>query len=40
MFKFYSNPKAVGWLGWFEDAAGKCTAFVDLERKVHFMLGL
>ena len=41
MFKMYSNPKATGWLGWFE-IAGKATAFVGLDRRVVFMweLGL
>jgi hypothetical protein len=33
----YSNPAKTGWLGWFEDGKGNCTAFVDLERKVHLM---
>ncbi len=37
MFKMYSNPKATGWLGWFEDGGGNCTAFVGLDRKVVFM---
>lgn len=37
MFKMYSNPEATGWLGWFEDSDGNCTAFVDLSRKVHLM---
>ena len=37
MFKMYSNPQKVGWLGWFENDKGECTAFVDLERKVFFM---
>jgi len=36
MFKMYSNPKATGWLGWFEDANGQATAYVDLERRVLF----
>jgi len=31
MLKLYGNPKAVGWLGWFEDEAGKALAFVTLE---------
>lgn len=37
MFRMYSNPSATGWLGWFEDASGKATAFVRLDRKVVFM---
>jgi len=37
MFRMYSNPKATGWLGWFEDADGKATAFVSLDRRVTFM---
>lgn len=37
MFKLYSNPKGVGWLGWFEDCEGNATAFVGLDRKVTFM---
>ncbi len=37
MFKMYSNPKATGWLGWFENAEGTATAFVGLDRKVIFM---
>lgn len=38
MFKKYNDPKAVGgWLGWFVDAEGKTTAFVDVDYKVHFM---
>ena len=32
----YSNPEATGWLGWFEDASGKATAYVRLNRKVVF----
>ena len=42
MFHMYSNPAATGWLGWIDDAQGKCTAFVGLDRKVKFMweLGL
>ncbi len=31
MLKLYSNPKSVGWLGWFEDEIGKAFAFVTLE---------
>lgn len=37
MFKMYSNPQATGWLGWFEDAKGKATAYVGLDRKVLFV---
>ena len=37
MFKMYSNPMGAGWLGWIEDANGKATAFVGLDRKVKFM---
>ena len=37
MFHMYSNPKATGWLGWFEDGEGNATAFVGLDRKVLFM---
>ena len=37
MFKRYKNPESVGWLGWFEDAEGKATAFVGLDRRVIFM---
>lgn len=40
MFKKYSNPKATGWLGWFEDASGQVTAFVGLDRRVVFMYEL
>jgi len=40
MFKMYSDPSKVGWLGWFENDNGKVTAFVGLDRKVHFMFGL
>lgn len=36
MFRKYSNPEAVGWLGWFEDGDGKATAFVGLDRHVVF----
>ncbi len=36
MFKMYSNPEVTGWLGWFEDANGKATAYVGLNRKVKF----
>jgi len=36
MFRFYSNPEATGWLGWFEDAKGNATAYVGLDRKVVF----
>ena len=31
MLKLYSNPKSVGWLGWFEDIDGRALAFVTLE---------
>ena len=31
MLKLYSNPKNVGWMGWFENAEGKCLAFVTLQ---------
>ena len=31
MLKLYKNPKSVGWLGWFENSAGKALAFVTLE---------
>jgi hypothetical protein len=31
MLKLYSNPVAVGWLGWFEDAHGAALAFVTLQ---------
>ena len=37
MFKMYSNPGSVGWLGWFEGADGKATAYVGLDRKVIFV---
>lgn len=37
MFRMYHNPKATGWLGWFEDANGQCTAFVGLDRRIIFM---
>jgi len=40
MFRLYKNPKAAGWLGWFEDANGKTEAFVGLDRKVVFMSDL
>ena len=37
MFKTYRNPTKVGWLGWFEDADGNATAFVDLNLHVTFL---
>lgn len=37
MFKRYSCPDAVGWLGYFVDANGNTTAFVGLDRRVLFM---
>lgn len=38
MFHRYRDPSAVGgWIGWFEDHAGACTAFVDADRQVVFM---
>ena len=40
MFHMCSNPEATGWLGWFDDADGKCMAFVGLDRKVQFMFEL
>ena len=40
MFRMYSNPEATGWLGWFEDADGKATAYVALDRKVVFVTEL
>ena len=40
MFRMYANPRATGWLGWFEDAAGQATAFVGLDRQVVFMFEL
>lgn len=40
MFTAYRNPTEVGWLGWFEDSQGKCTAFVGLDLQVVFMAGL
>lgn len=40
MFRMYNNPLAAGWLGWFEDADGQCTAFVGLDRTVLFMCEL
>ncbi len=40
MFHLYRNPKATGWLGWFEDANGKATAYVALDRKVLFVTEL
>lgn len=39
-YKMYSNPQAVGWLGWCEDGDGKATAFVGLDRKVVFRDGI
>lgn len=40
MFKRYSCPDAVGWLGWFEDGEGNTTAFVGLDRRVFFVYGI
>lgn len=40
MFYAYRNPTKVGWLGWFEDGDGDCTAFVDLDMNVVFLAGL
>lgn len=37
MFKRYSCPDDVGWLGCFVDAAGVVTAFVGLDRRVVFV---
>lgn len=37
MFRKYSKPEKVGWLGWFEDADGNTIAFVDLKHHVTFM---
>ena len=37
MFRRYSIPDDVGWLGWFEDANGNTTAFVGLDRRVLFI---
>lgn len=36
MFNRYSQPDAVGWLGWISDADGRAMAFVGLDRKVVF----
>jgi hypothetical protein len=36
MFKMYSNPEGVGWLGWFENEKGEATAYVNLDRTVLF----
>ncbi len=33
MYHEYKNPKAVGWLGWFE-CDGRATAFVCLDGHV------
>lgn len=40
MFHMYSNPKRVGWLGWFENKNGDVTAWVGLDRKVFFVWGI
>lgn len=39
MFKRYSAPaeRVGGWIGWFEDAAGRATAFVDVNHRVVFV---
>jgi len=37
MFKRYSCPDDVGWLGWFEDQDGIVTAFVGLDKRVFFV---
>ncbi len=37
MFKRYSCPDAVGWLGVFVDANGRTIAFVGLDRRVFFV---
>lgn len=37
MFFAYRYPTKTGWLGWFEDADGNVTAFVDLNCHVVFM---
>jgi hypothetical protein len=34
MLKLYSNPKNVGWLGWFEDNVGNVLAFVTLDGMI------
>ena len=40
MFTKYAKPEEVGWLGWFEDADGNATAFVDLHGHCVFMSDL
>ena len=35
VFKAYSKPHRVGWLGWFEDENGNLVGFLGLDS--HFM---
>lgn len=36
-FEPYSDSNALGWIGWYENTLGQCTAFVSVDREVMYI---